>query len=200
VEHYRNNCIIAINEFLAAYSLTKVVVTSRLTLYESSRQKLNLNGAIIIQPLNEQQVAEYLTEIAPELQIIKVYIANNPQFSKLITTPLFLTLLINLLKETGNASLDSLGTKDIIESAIKFSIRRMAEGSNWSAEQFVHCLTRIATYMKQSNRFSISYEEIDTGCEEILEVVAKNNLLRNIGTQEYAFPHRIIMEYFIAED
>lgn len=65
-ESRRSACVGAINDFLNEH-LMNVAVCSRITEYEAFNQKLNLIGAVMIQPLSLSQINQFLISIGPQM-------------------------------------------------------------------------------------------------------------------------------------
>jgi hypothetical protein len=57
---YRDDCVKAINDFRSQYATLDMVVCSRILDYEMLTSRLNLQGAIVLQPLTRDQISAYL--------------------------------------------------------------------------------------------------------------------------------------------
>ncbi len=88
----RNDCVLAINEFKTKYSVP-LAICSRKQDYEDLSTKLNLSAAVIIQPLQDEQVASYLNEPKLELQALYTAVRNDDTFRELSRTPLMLSIM-----------------------------------------------------------------------------------------------------------
>lgn len=88
----QERCVQAINQFLGqAYGSKHLVVCSRQDEYELCNTKLELNGAVCLQPLTYAQIHDYLADVGrSELwQNIK----NDPEQLKLVKSPLLLSIM-----------------------------------------------------------------------------------------------------------
>lgn len=84
-------CIRAINQFLQGDTRPEsLIVCSRIEEYKLSRTKLMLNGAICLQPLNEQQIQEYLQKL--RLKELQQSLEADSEIWKLFKFPLLLSL------------------------------------------------------------------------------------------------------------
>ncbi|MBD0346160.1 MAG: NACHT domain-containing protein, partial [Coleofasciculus sp. Co-bin14] len=87
----QEKCVQAINQFLASEERSlHLVVCSRSEEYGNYETRLQLNGAIYLQPLSNLQIRDYLADIAfPELMQT---ISRDPTLLELIRTPLLLSV------------------------------------------------------------------------------------------------------------
>ncbi len=91
-------CIGAINQFLQGDTRPEsLIVCSRIEEYKLSRTKLMLNGAICLQPLNEQQIQEYLQKLG--LKELQQSLEADSEIWKLFKFPLLLSLTTLAYKE-----------------------------------------------------------------------------------------------------
>lgn len=92
-------CIEAINEFNSPIFTKKIVVCSRKGYYEQSRVKLNLETALTIHPLTEDQIAWYLQKSGNKMDEIQNILFNNKELQEIAKSPLFLNLMVSACKE-----------------------------------------------------------------------------------------------------
>jgi hypothetical protein len=90
---YRDQCVQAINEFRQEHGFARMVVCSRITDYEALSTQLKLNGAIVIQPLNEEQIDQYLRSLGSEYQGVREAMTLDADLNKLAETPLMLSIM-----------------------------------------------------------------------------------------------------------
>lgn len=92
-QKYQKLCIEKINEFLKnEYAPRYAVICSRIEEYENTKIKLELNGAIYLKPLQDNQIQEYLAAI--ERQDLGEFLVRKPELLDLIRTPLFLSMAV----------------------------------------------------------------------------------------------------------
>lgn len=91
-EDVRAKCVQTINEFRAKYD-APLAIASRTVDYEALAERLNLSQALLIQPLEDKQVRQYLAD--PKLQLPAVYTAiqKDDTLRELTTTPLILNII-----------------------------------------------------------------------------------------------------------
>ncbi|MBC8098002.1 MAG: TIR domain-containing protein [Armatimonadetes bacterium] len=90
LEH-REACILAINAFREQHRTVDVVVCSRIADYEILAQRLNLQGALCLQPLNPSQVEARLNQ--PEFDALRTALAVEPWLREMATTPFLLNTM-----------------------------------------------------------------------------------------------------------
>ncbi|MGK7899224.1 MAG: NACHT domain-containing protein [Xenococcus sp. (in: cyanobacteria)] len=86
-------CVARINQFLQPSSwLNPLVVCSRSQEYQRAATQIVLNGSTILQPLNNEQIKDYLVRTEGEKlwEIVK----NDPSLINLAQTPLLLTIIV----------------------------------------------------------------------------------------------------------
>lgn len=91
-EDKRGACVRAINQFRAAH-LVGMAICCRTAEYQALNGVLDLNGAVAISPLTEEQIAAYIHEDEPSLSPLTNILATNPDLRALAQTPFMLTLM-----------------------------------------------------------------------------------------------------------
>jgi GTPase SAR1 family protein len=89
----RNACVEAINRFHDEYGQTEIVVCSRMKDYEALAQRLQFQGAIFIQPLEESQVFEYFDRLGAELEGVREMLTTDAKLLELAKTPLMANIM-----------------------------------------------------------------------------------------------------------
>jgi len=106
----QTECIRAINEFLDLYPSTSMVVCCRRREYKALEVQgeylKRLNGAIYLQQLDDNQIADYLN--ACNKGSLWDILQNQPQLLKLVRSPLFLLMLVVAYQGESIESTDQL--------------------------------------------------------------------------------------------
>lgn len=89
----RNACVEAINRFHSEYGQIEIVVCSRIKDYEALAQRLQFQGAIFIQPLEEAQVFEYFDRLGAELEGVREMLTTDSKLLELAKTPLMANIM-----------------------------------------------------------------------------------------------------------
>ena len=87
------DCVAAINTFIDESKPSGLVVCCRLNEYRWLPDRLKLNGAIRLEPLSENQVAEYLTKGGPKLAALREAVNTDRVLRELTQTPLMLSIM-----------------------------------------------------------------------------------------------------------
>lgn len=88
---YRDACVDAINAFRREYRLVDMVVCSRIADYEALTTKLDLQGAVMLQPLAPQQITRYLAR--PELVDLRGVMEGDAVLQGFARTPFLLNTM-----------------------------------------------------------------------------------------------------------
>lgn len=90
---YREECVTAINAYREENGFTRIVVCSRTRDYEALSTRLRLNGAVVLQPLNMEQIDKYLSNLGPKVAVIRQAMINDPTLRELAESPLMLSIM-----------------------------------------------------------------------------------------------------------
>lgn len=113
VEH-REKCVAAINAFRKnGYGLVPIVICSRTEDYKLLTTKLALEEAVVIQPINPQQVDKYVAQSGSGFGPLHAALSDDPTLYELIDTPLM--LYVAALAYKYHPSNDVLSMKTIAE-------------------------------------------------------------------------------------
>jgi hypothetical protein len=99
---WQEDCIKNINKFSQDYGQTQMVVCSRLDDYKKLSGQLRCDTALLIQPLNPEQIDLYLQNLqevsGTNLQAIRSVVQTDPILTELAKTPLFLWIISLIYK------------------------------------------------------------------------------------------------------
>jgi hypothetical protein len=84
----------AINEFRNQNGLTSLAVCSRSQDYADLKEKLAFEGAINIQPLTQEQIAEFFNRFGDEMTGIKQALEKDNRLREMAEIPLFLSIML----------------------------------------------------------------------------------------------------------
>jgi transcriptional regulator with XRE-family HTH domain len=153
IEH-RDACMRAINAYREEHGFVDIVICSRTADYEALSGQLRLNGAVVIQPLDDVRIDQYLSSLGPELATIRSMLDEDKTLLELSRSPLMLSILV--LAYRGNSSQD-LTTHDTPEAQRKHLfdvyVQRMFERraieSLYTQQDTLHYLTWLAQSMTE---------------------------------------------------
>lgn len=98
-ESYREGCLDAINIWREEHSFVDVVVSCRTTDYKALPEQLQLNGAVVIQPLIDEQVNSYLDSVGTDTSTLRSILDQNSEMRELSHSPLMLGVMVNAYKD-----------------------------------------------------------------------------------------------------
>jgi serine/threonine protein kinase len=149
----RDGCVQAINTYRAEHGFVDMVVSSRITDYEALANRLKLNGAIVIQPLNAEQIDRYMNSFGTELATIQRMVTEDNTLRELARSPLMLNIMALAYRAVSEAEVKHLYSPEAQRQHI-FAVyvqrmfeRRMGE-MRYPPEQVVHYLAWLAHQMQ----------------------------------------------------
>jgi len=108
----RAKCVDAINAFRKEHGLTSLAVCSRSQDYADLNAKLSFEGAIEVQPLTQEQIAEYFTRFGKEMAGIKQVLKKDSALREMAETPLFLSIMIMAYRDKQDVAILALGDEE----------------------------------------------------------------------------------------
>lgn len=90
---YRDDCVDAINAYRTRQGFINLVVCSRTADYQSLETRLKLNGAVIIKPLNAEQVDLYLASLGEQVSGVRELLHDDELLRELSQSPLMLSIM-----------------------------------------------------------------------------------------------------------
>ena len=115
-KNYREDCILAINEFKARYPV-EIVVCSRTEDYNRLNSRLNFTNAILIQPLSDNEIKKYLAQFGNQLSGLQRVLDEDDDLYKLAMSPLMLSIM--------PIAYDQMEYSEIIHSSLHDSYRHI---------------------------------------------------------------------------
>ena len=153
-EDVRDACVKAINDYREEHGFVDVVVCSRIKDYEALAGQLRLKGAIVIQPLDDEQIVEYLDALGSDVAVVRELITRDAQLRELAHSPLMLSIMVLAYRSKTASDIPNF---DDVESQrqhlFEVYVERMFErriGENpYTKEETHHYLSWLATKMQQ---------------------------------------------------
>lgn len=148
---HRTACVEAINAYRSEHGLLPTVVCCRSAEYQSLGRQLRLRMAIEVQPLTDEQLAEYLVAVGPSLTGLRTILQVNPVLDTLAHTPLMLSVLS--LAFQGHSADDLAAEGEAITQQRVFALyveqmlKRQRAMTPYSSEQTKHWLSWLASQM-----------------------------------------------------
>lgn len=123
----QNSCIKALNEFIQSYGITEMVVCSRIRDYESLKDVLKLQKAILIQPLTQVQVNEFLERAGEQLEGVRCAMQTDRVLQELGKSPLVLSVMALAYQGMSQEQLPKSSVENRYKDLFSTYIERMLE-------------------------------------------------------------------------
>ena len=166
----QESCIHRINEFLSGEGYPiYAVVCSRLVEYEKHAPSLQLNGAIVLKALRDEQIQYYFARIS-RTELWQFFL-RSPSLLDLLRTPLLLSITILVYPEVDREKWQLLqGASDPLEYLLDRYVERMlhqefrnaasTQGESSKAKQTRLWLIWLAKQMEQASQTEFSIENM----------------------------------------
>jgi DNA polymerase III delta prime subunit len=166
----QERCVRAINQFVQDFRLQHWVVCSRREEYERCSTKLELQGAVCLLPLTEEQIREYLRRTS--CMDFWQHLQQDSNLLELAKTPLFLNVIALAYSEIALEEwqkLESSAARQqyLFDAYIERMLKRDPISKRWyrrgqepSAEQTKHWLRFLAKQLKAEGRTEFLIEKM----------------------------------------
>ena len=157
-------CVESINRFQEDIGVAGMVVSCRRSVYENLSAKLNLNCAVFLQPLREEQIMAYLS--GSQFDTLRTTLSHNTSLRKLALSPLILWILSMTFENRSTKRLESISDleflwKELFSAYVEnmFDRKQPATGSS-SKHQITAWLSWLARKMRNHNQTVFLIEEL----------------------------------------
>jgi hypothetical protein len=153
-DKHRDSCVRAINGFHDDHGVQPMVVTSRVAEYDVLNTRLQLRGAVEIEPLSATEVNHYLHQAGQDFSGLRAAVRVDQELAMLLTAPLFLSLAVATYAGRSPASVRSSGSaserregllSDFVD--VMLSRTRSAVRDPYPPSKTLHWLHWLATTM-----------------------------------------------------
>ena len=151
-QQHRAACVQAINAYRREHGMVSLVVCSRETEYRALNATLDVGQAVVVQPLEPEQVDDYLAQGGPALARVRSAFQSDEQLRKMLDTPLMLNIVV-LAYGGLPPGADILATRQQIFAAyVDRMLKRRAGTARYSPQQTSHWLAMLARQMAAHNQ------------------------------------------------
>ncbi len=155
----RAKCVEAINDFRKEEvdDLASLVVCSRSQDYAELNTKLSFEGAIEVQPLTQEQIAEFFNRFGEEMAGIKQAIEKDSSLREMAETPLFLSIMLMAYRDKQDVEILASGDEKarrnhLFETYIQRMFERRLEYGIFKKQDVLHWLSWLAHKMIKHNQ------------------------------------------------
>ncbi|MEO0645660.1 MAG: NACHT domain-containing protein, partial [Cyanobacteria bacterium J06650_10] len=162
---FRDDCVIALNQFIQTHGRTELIVCSRVQDYKALSEKLKLLSAVCVQPLNSKQIDCYLEQAGEQLAALRTAFERNSEVKELASSPLILSVMSLVYKDVY---VDNLYQDDdpqnylsqLFDAYIETMFRHRRNVSLYRQSQTKSWLRWIAQQMKRESQTEFLIEQI----------------------------------------
>lgn len=165
-ETHREACARNINTFRQEHGLVPMVVCSRSTEYLDLKQHLHLDYAVVVQPLTDQQINEYLSS-GEQMERVRAALKDDVVLREMARTPLFLSVMTLAYHE--RAVRDAVVLKSIEEyrqrlfdDYVTEMLQRRGHEKRYSTQQTISWLSWLARQMLKHDQSEFFLERLQS--------------------------------------
>ncbi len=160
----QTTCIAELNASYARQG-APLVVSSRQEDYLRQTDRLALQNAILVQPLDEHQTMAYLEQAASSLAAVREVVSGNRVLQDLLTTPLFLSIVALAYRDRSIQDIPLLGTPEeqqraIFESYITRMLEQKGGARSYPSDRVLHWLVWLARQLRQRHQSEFYLERL----------------------------------------
>lgn len=163
VEEHRAECLDAINAFREGYRSVDMAICSRIAEYEGLTHKLDLQGAITLQPLSDEQVADYLADDA--YATLRETMAKDETLQDIAEVPFLLNTMAYVYDNANSTALvlagDETRTNHLFENYVEKRIREDSSDLSYTPKETRHYLKWLAGMMVDKGEITFAIESFE---------------------------------------
>jgi DNA polymerase III delta prime subunit len=161
----RDACVAAINAYRQEHGMVGMVVCSRVADYAALTAKLKLRGAIMVQPLTDEQIDSYLAQAGDQLVAVQTPLNEDAEMRELAETPLMLSIMSLAYQGMPPDALPehvSLDTRrrHLFDTYVERMLKRRGGSKRYTPEQTRHWLSWLAGRMAEHEQTVFYLEEM----------------------------------------
>lgn len=161
----RQGCLDAINTWRSEHAFVDVVVSSRVVDYETLSEKLHLNGAVVIQPLSDEQVMTYLDEVSNQTVELRDLLRHNAEMRELSHSPLMLGVMMTAYQDITVEQVPDFSSLDdqrhyLFDLYVERAWQRRNAEKQFSLDEIRHWSSRLARGMKERSTAMFFVEDL----------------------------------------
>ncbi len=180
----RPRCIDAINAYHREH-MVPMVLCSRKAEYFAQSNRVELQNAVVVQPLTTTQIDTYLSIAGNKLATVREALREDRQLRVLATTPLMLSILMLTYQGRKVEELRMKGSleqrrQQIFATYVQRMLERRGISSTYSSQQTITWLTWMAHLLVQYNQVGFSLDALQLNCFPIQRVFKLVYMLSSI--------------------
>lgn len=164
VGEHRDACVDAINDFREAYRSVDLAICSRIEEYEALSNKLDLQGAMTLQALSEEQIEGYLAENS--YQTLRDTMQKDSTLQNIAHTPFLLNTMAYAYQDASPPTLalppdeenEDGRIKHLFENYVETRIKNDSSENKYTPRETRHYLSWLARKLHQ-HQLTVFYIE-----------------------------------------
>lgn len=161
----RDQCVTAINHFRSEHGFVDVVVCSRIKDYETLSHHLRLNGAIVIQPLTDDQIQAYLDALGTDVTVVRDLITRDDQLRELAKSPLMLSIMVLSYRGVSGGNIPNFDSLEdqrqhLFGTYVERMFNRRKSNMLYAQPKTLNYLTWLAKTMQKQAKSIFHIEEL----------------------------------------
>jgi DNA polymerase III delta prime subunit len=150
----RDACVEAINAYRQDHGMVGMVVCSRVADYAALTAKLKLRGAIMVQPLTDEQIDSYLAQTGDQLVSVRTLLHEDAEMRVFANTPLMLSIMSLAYQGMPPEALPEQASLDarrrhLFDTYVERMLNRRGGSKHYTSEQTRHWLSWLAGRMEE---------------------------------------------------
>jgi len=164
---YRENCLKAINDYRRNHGIVPIVVCSRISEYRAQKQRILMRTAVVVQPLSESQIDDYLASADEQLAAIRIALHRDAALKEICTTPLMLSVLTLAyqgvsIEDIMIGSSPEKYRQQVFESYVQRMILRRGTQTHYTKSQITYWLSWLASQLIRHNQTEFYIERMQS--------------------------------------
>ena len=163
---YRSLCIEVLNRYRQNHGLLPTVVCSRYADYLAQNKHILLRSAVVLQPLNSQQISDYLADFGAQVEGLRRALDEDEELQKLATTPLMLSVLTLTYHGVPQSDVmmvmktQEIRRRYIFERYVERMLRHRSASHHYTTQQTMSWLIELARQLTNHQETAFYIERI----------------------------------------
>ena len=153
----REACVQAVNEFRKSHGLTQIVISSRIQDYEALSSRLQVQSAVCLKLLTQEQIKQYLDRAGSQLEGVKTLLQEDEALQELAKSPLILSVIALAYRGKPAEELPHYGSieerrKHLLDAYIERMFRRKGVEKKYPKAKVKHYLSWLAQELHRTSQ------------------------------------------------
>jgi eukaryotic-like serine/threonine-protein kinase len=165
----REACVQAINEFRKSHGLTQIVISSRIRDYEALSSRLQVQSAVCLKSLTQEQIKQYLDRAGSQLEGVETLLQEDEALQELAKSPLILSVIALAYRGIPAEELPHYGSieerrKHLLDAYIERMFRRKGVEKKYPKAKVKHYLSWLAQELNRTSQSIFLIERMQPSC------------------------------------